>query len=107
MTIAYRQTRSKHPSVGGLPLTRLADGVHMEPRMILNKDQLGNELKIICKGRGVLELDIKKRLGPQAQALCGIEQEEDAATVREKVSAAVKDLCDGLPDDLRLSVLAA
>src|SRR2546430_16681731 len=75
--------------------------------MILNAELLMDELKTLRRGRGVLERGIAGRLGSQTRILCGIEKQDDEATVRDKIARAIVNLCKRLPKDLQLSVLAA
>jgi hypothetical protein len=65
-----------------------------------------DELQEIPRGRGMLASDIADRIGPGLRAACGVTASDSPATVRRKVAGRLLELCDRLPADLRISVLA-
>lgn len=69
--------------------------------------ELANELKTLRKGRGLQTPKLSEQVGPTLRQLCGITGTENSATIREKLSERLRNLADGLPDDLRLAVTVA
>jgi hypothetical protein len=65
-----------------------------------------DELQEIPRGRGMLASDVADRVGPGLRAACGVSAADSPATVRRKVAGRLIELCDRLPADLRISVLA-
>jgi hypothetical protein len=66
-----------------------------------------DELLEIPRGRGMLAGDIADRIGPGLRIACGVTASDTPASVRRKVAHHLVELCDRLPADLRISVLAA
>jgi hypothetical protein len=50
--------------------------------------------------------DVAHRIGPGLRAACGVTATDSPATVRRKVAHRLVELCERLPVDLRISVLA-
>lgn len=69
--------------------------------------ELVNELKILRKGRGVQAPQIPDRIGPALRAVCAIIANDDAASVRQKVVAQLRDLSARLSPDQQICVTAA
>lgn len=69
--------------------------------------ELANELKTLRKGRGLQTPKLSEQVGPMLRQLCGVTGTENSATIREKLSERLRNLADGLPDDLRLAVTVA
>lgn len=65
-----------------------------------------DELQEIPRGRGMQADDVAHRIGPGLRAACGVTTADSSATVRRKVAHRLVELCERLPDDLRISVLA-
>jgi hypothetical protein len=65
-----------------------------------------DELEEIPRGRGMQASDIADRIGPGLRAACGVTAVDSPATVRRKVAGRLVELCERLPADLRVSVLA-
>lgn len=65
-----------------------------------------DELAEIPRGRGMQASDVAGRIGPGLRASCGVTAADSPATVRRKVANRLVELCDRLPFDLRISVLA-
>ncbi|OLF11759.1 hypothetical protein BLA60_11490 [Actinophytocola xinjiangensis] len=65
------------------------------------------ELKNLRKGRGIQAPHIVDRIGPAMRAVCAITENDDAASVRQKVAARLRDLSAKLPPDLQIGVTAA
>lgn len=66
-----------------------------------------NELLEIPRGRGMMAGDVADRIGKGLRTACGVTAADSPATVRRKVATRLTELCDRLPADLRISVLAA
>jgi hypothetical protein len=66
-----------------------------------------DELLEIPRGRGMMAGDVADRVGPGLRVACGVTAADSPATVRRKVAGRLADLCERLPADLRISVLAA
>ncbi len=66
-----------------------------------------DELLEIPRGRGMLAEDVADRIGPGLRTACGVSPEDSPAAVRRKVGDRLVELCERLPGDLRISVLAA
>jgi hypothetical protein len=73
----------------------------------LDRELLTNELRTLRKGRGVLEHQLRRRVGRQLSHLCEIPEASDTALIRERVGSTVVNLLKDLPPDLRLAVAAA
>jgi hypothetical protein len=65
-----------------------------------------DELSEIPRGRGMQASDVAVKIGPGLRAACGVTAADSPAVVRRKVGSRIIELCDRLPDDLRISVLA-
>ncbi|TDV46129.1 hypothetical protein [Actinophytocola oryzae] len=66
-----------------------------------------DELLDIPRGRGMQAGDVADRVGPGLRTACGVTSADSPATVRRKVAGRLAELCERLPEDLRVSVLAA
>lgn len=75
--------------------------------MTISATDLVAELKILRKGRGIQAPHILDRIGPAIRAVCAITDNDDAASVRQKVAARLRDLSAKLPPDLQIGVTAA
>lgn len=75
--------------------------------MLTGSAELANELKTLRKGRGLQAPKLADQVGPMLRELCGVGRNENAAAIREKLSARLRNLSDRLPDDLRLAVTIA
>jgi len=73
----------------------------------LERSQLADELRALRKGRGLLDAELRGRVGPQLIALCGISDPSDTALVRKRLSETLQNLTAELPPDLRLAAVAA
>jgi len=71
----------------------------------LDYELLVIELRQLRKGRGVLALDIKTRLGTELRRMCGVVAEDDAPAARRKVVLRLNEFSTGLPEDLRLALV--
>jgi hypothetical protein len=69
--------------------------------------ELANELKTLRKGRGLQAPRLAEQVGPKLRALCGIGENENAASIREKLTKQIRILASGLPEDLRHVVTIA
>lgn len=65
-----------------------------------------DELLEIPRGRGMQAEDVADRIGPGLRAACGVTAADSPAVVRRKVGRRLVGLCDRLPVDLKISVLA-
>lgn len=65
-----------------------------------------DELLEIPRGRGMQAEDVAERIGPGLRAACGVTSADSPAIVRRKVGRRLVELCDRLPVDLRICVLA-
>lgn len=68
---------------------------------------LGEELRRLRRGRGVMASDLRERLGPGLRAMAGIDADDDISDVRERLIAFLEELAVGLPEDLRTAFAAA
>lgn len=75
--------------------------------MTVSAADLVAELKTLRKGRGIQAPHILDRTGPALRAICAITEYDDAASVRQKVAARLRDLSAQLSPDLRIAVTAA
>lgn len=66
-----------------------------------------DELVEIPRGRGMQAGDVALRIGPGLRTACGVTAADPSAVVRRKVANRLMELCERLPLDLRISVLAA
>ena len=55
----------------------------------------------------MLANDVADRIGPGLRVACGVAPDDSPAVVRRKVGERLSELCGRLPNDLRISVLAA
>ncbi|AXB45360.1 hypothetical protein [Amycolatopsis albispora] len=69
--------------------------------------ELVRELRSLRKGRGVHAGRIGDRIGPNLRLMCGITGDDGPVTIREKLVCRLSDLAEQLPDDLRVSTVAA
>lgn len=65
------------------------------------------ELLELPRGRGMRAADITDRMGPGLRAACRVTWSDAPDTVQRKVADRLVELCERLPADLRVSVLAA
>lgn len=65
------------------------------------------DLEQLRKGRGVLERDLRRRVGTHIRYLCGVLDDDDQSQLRAKIVTVLIDLSRRLPDDQRLAVVAA
>jgi hypothetical protein len=65
-----------------------------------------DELLEIPRGRGMQAEEVTERIGPGLRAACGVTAADSAALVRRKVGRRLIELCERLPVDLKVSVLA-
>jgi len=65
-----------------------------------------DELQEIRRGRGMQASDIAVKIGPGLRAACGVTATDSPAIVRRKVGSRIIELCERLPEDLKISVLA-
>ncbi|HYS37096.1 MAG TPA: hypothetical protein VEO01_15860 [Pseudonocardiaceae bacterium] len=75
--------------------------------MSVGPSELANELKTLRKGRGLQAPRLAEQVGPKLRALCGIGENENAASIREKLTKQIRILASGLPEDLRHVVTIA
>lgn len=75
--------------------------------MPVGPSELANELKTLRKGRGLQAPRLADQVGPMLRALCGIGENENAASIREKLTKQLRILASGLPEDLRHVVTTA
>lgn len=75
--------------------------------MTVSVAELVAELKTLRKGRGIQAPHIVDRIGPAIRAICSITENDDAASVRQKVAARLRDLSARLSPDLQIGVTAA
>jgi hypothetical protein len=73
----------------------------------LDRELLSSELRMLRKGRGLLERELPRRVGNQLADLCKITDRDDTALIRERLGSTVVNLARDLPPDLRLAVAAA
>jgi hypothetical protein len=66
-----------------------------------------DELLEIHRGRGMQADDIAGRIGSRLRTACGVTKADSPAAVRRKVASRLVELCERLPGDVRISVLAA
>jgi hypothetical protein len=69
--------------------------------------ELITALKVLRKGRGVDDHDLRQRLGSTLSMVLGIEADTPASDIRTAVRDWLIGLAEQLPADLKLSVLAA
>ncbi|HSV67221.1 MAG TPA: hypothetical protein VLJ59_15090 [Mycobacteriales bacterium] len=65
------------------------------------------ELKVLRKGRGLYAPKIDAQVGPALRTLCGIDGDDDAAVMRQKLVDRLSEFAQTLPPDLELAVTAA
>lgn len=66
-----------------------------------------DELVEIHRGRGMSADNIAARVGVRLRTACGVTERDSAAVIRRKVAGRLVALCNRLPTDVRISVLAA
>ncbi|MGA6165284.1 hypothetical protein [Amycolatopsis magusensis] len=69
--------------------------------------ELVRELRSLRKGRGVYNGRIGERIGPNLRVLCGITEDDGPVTIRGKLISRLADLSEHLPEDMRVSTVAA
>ncbi|GAB3456377.1 hypothetical protein [Actinophytocola sediminis] len=75
--------------------------------MTVSVTDLVVELKTLRKGRGIQAPHVVDRIGPGIRAICAIAENDDPASVRQKVAARLRDLAARLSPDLQIGVTAA
>lgn len=65
--------------------------------------ELRAELEALRKGRGLLEPQIRDRVGPNLRQLCGVGPTTSHSDVRRTVVGLLMNASEDLPDDLRLA----
>ncbi|WP_410660569.1 hypothetical protein [Amycolatopsis sp. lyj-112] len=75
--------------------------------MNVSAADIGAELKLLRRGRGISAPQISERIGPALRAIFQISDHENNAAIRQKASEGLLTLTSALPDDLRVAVLAA
>lgn len=75
--------------------------------MISRSLSLGAQLRALRKGRGLLETDLRRRVGSQLAVLCGIEADDDTPTIRRRIASTVAALLADAPGDVRRAVIVA
>jgi len=68
---------------------------------------VGDELRHLRRGRGVLDPELPGRIGPSLKSLSGIGDSDSPTEARSKLIALVDELARDLADDLRLAMSAA
>jgi hypothetical protein len=68
---------------------------------------VGDELRHLRRGRGVLDAELPGRIGPSLKSLSGIEDSDSPTEARSKLIALVDELARDLAEDLRLALSAA
>jgi hypothetical protein len=69
--------------------------------------ELIRDLKALRKGRGLMVSRIGERIGPALREVCNVQDVNSTAEIRKKIADRLVALAGGLPDDLRIVVLAA
>jgi hypothetical protein len=75
--------------------------------MIIDLAELVAELKALRKGRGLDAPDIESHVGPVLRAVFGVEDADNSARLREKLTDRLKALAELLPTDLAQAVSMA
>lgn len=75
--------------------------------MEISPAELAADLRRLRRGRGVQAVRLGDEVGPALRALCGVEETDPHAAVREKVRATLRDSSEGLPFDLRAVFVGA
>jgi hypothetical protein len=70
-------------------------------------EKLVAELRTLRKGRGLFVGQISERVGPGLRIACGVSEGDGPAEIRRKVSSSLEQWASGLPDDLRIALMAA
>ena len=65
------------------------------------------ELRTLRKGRGLYVGQISERVGTTLREVCGITEHDGPADIRRKIGDWLTGVASGLPDDLRIALLAA
>jgi hypothetical protein len=76
-------------------------------RVPVSAEVLAAELKAARRGRGLYHAGIAGRIGPAMRAAFGVQAGDVPSVARAKVIRRVRDGSRGLPEELRLAVLAA
>jgi hypothetical protein len=69
--------------------------------------ELVSDLKALRKGRGLYVNNVDERVGRGLRALCGVTEDDGPGIIRHRVARQLEHLAGGLPDDLRIAVMAA
>lgn len=69
--------------------------------------RLVTELRTLRKGRGLYVGQISDRVGPALREVCEVADGDGPAEIRRKVADRLESLAHGLPDDLRITLMAA
>jgi len=69
--------------------------------------RLVSELRTLRKGRGLFVGQISDRVGPALREVCGVVEGDGPAEIRRKVAERLEGLASGLPEDLRIALMAA
>ncbi|HEU5470820.1 MAG TPA: hypothetical protein VFV67_09210 [Actinophytocola sp.] len=69
--------------------------------------KLVTELRTLRKGRGLYVGQISDRVGPALREVCGVVDGDGPAEIRRKVADRLESLASGLPEDLRVTLMAA
>jgi hypothetical protein len=72
-----------------------------------NFANLVSELRTLRKGRGLYVGQISDRVGPALREVCGVVEGDGPAEIRRKVADRLETLAQGLPEDLRVTLMAA
>ena len=72
----------------------------------MGRAELVQELKALRKGRGLLGR-VEERVGPALRSACSISEADGTVAIRQKVAGRLAELAAHLPEDLRVTVLAA
>jgi hypothetical protein len=63
--------------------------------------QLVEDLRRLCRGRGLYEPGFDSRVGPTLVSASGLEQQQSPGLLRASLARLLSDLCASLPADLR------
>jgi hypothetical protein len=69
--------------------------------------KLVSEMRTLRKGRGLFVGQISDRVGPALREVCGVVEGDGPAEIRRKVAERLEALASGLPEDLRIALMAA
>lgn len=70
-------------------------------------EKLVAELRTLRKGRGLFVGQIGERVGPALRMACGVTDGDGPAEIRRKVSDSLEHWAGGLPEDLKIALMAA